>query len=165
MDRVRFQDLLDNRGGDLAAWPDADRIAAERLFASDPAAAQALEGARLLDGLIRKNLAGEAAEQDDERLAERILAGLPATLPAQEGRPTKLAFQAQAVRKAPKPWAFLGGAFMPRFAALSFAAALGGALGLFWAQQSIVSRQDVAAAEDSDVTSVIFQTDSANGTF
>jgi len=56
---------------------------------------------------------------------------------------------------------------MPRVAALSFAAALGVALGLFWAQKTMLDDPRAAVTEEAsaDVTSIIFQTDDAIGTF
>ncbi len=170
MNRDRFQDLLDIRGSDLAAWPGADRIAAERLIASDPGAAQAFEEARRLDGLIKHSL-GRPLEGNHEDIASRILARLPKRLPAQAGGGVKLPVQVAASRKNPKFWTFLPaqGALLPRVAALSFAAALGVALGLFWAQKSMLDdRQALMAASEeagTDVTAVIFQTGTAIGTF
>ena len=165
----RFQDLLDSRGSDLATWPDADRIAAERLIASDANAAKAFEEARNLDRLIGRSLGAGALEGDHEATAARILAGLPKKLPAQE-RSFKLPIQA-APRKSRRAWAFLPtqGALLPRVAALSFAAALGVALGLFWAQKTMLDdRQTMITASEeggTDVTGIIFQTDTAIGIF
>ncbi len=169
MNRDRFQDLLDIRGSDLAAWPGADRIAAERLIASDPIAARAFEEARRLDGSIRHSL-GEPIEGNHEGIASRILAGLPKKLPAQEHQGRRLPIQVAVSRKSPGFWTFLPaqGALLPRVAALSFAAALGIALGLFWAQKSMLDDRQVLIASDeadADVTAVIFQTGSAIGTF
>jgi len=165
-----FSDLLDSRGSDLAIWPDADRIAAERLIASDPGAAKAFEEARNLDRLIGLSLSEGAPEGDHEAIASRILAGLPKRLPAQVDPGFKLQVQA-APRKNRRAWAFLPtqGALLPRVAALSFAAALGVALGLFWAQKSMLDDRQamIAASEESgtDVTGIIFQTDTAIGIF
>ncbi len=170
MNRDRFQDLLDSRGSDLAGWPDADRIAAERLIASDAGAAKAFEEARNLDRLIRQSLGGGALEGDHEAIASRVLAGLPPKLPAQVDRGIKLPIQA-AARKNRRGWAFLPaqGALLPRVAALSFAAALGVALGLFWAQRTMLDDRQpiITAAEEggADVTAVMFQTDTAIGIF
>ena len=161
MNRDRFQDLLDSRGSDLAAWPDADRIAAEFLIASDSKAAAALEEARHFDSLLRRSLAS-APEADDNAIASRILAGLPNKLPAQEQRSEMRAFQLRAPQKQPKPWAFgpAEGAFFPRVAALGFAAGLGIAVGLFWAQ-SMAEHPEASA----DAAAIIFETDSAIGIF
>ncbi len=164
----RFQDLLDSRGSDLAAWPDADRIAAERLMASDPAAAKAFEAARNLDRLIGRSLGGGAVEADHEAVAARILAGLPKKLPAQVDGGFKRPVQA-APRKNRAAWTFVPtqGAVLPRVAALSFAAALGIVLGLFWAQKTVLDDRQTTTTEEAsaDVTSIIFQTDNAIGTF
>jgi hypothetical protein len=179
MDRDRFQDLLDSRGSDLAAWPEADRIAAERLIASDRSAAKALGDARALESLIRRTLSAEAPEGSRYDAATQIVAGLPGKLPAQEGRDARLAaplgqviqFPGRtAARKKPRPFAFFPaqGALMPRVAALTFAAAFGVALGLFWAQKSMLDdRATMIASEQggSDVAAVIFQSDTAIGTF
>jgi len=165
----RFQDLLDSRGSDLAAWPHADRIAAERLIAIEPSAAKAFEEARNLDRLIGRSLGAGALEGDHEATAARVLAGLPKKLPAQE-RSFKLPIQA-APRKNQWGGAFFPtqGALLPRVAALSFAAALGVALGLFWAQKTMLDdRQTMITASEeggTDVTGIIFQTDTAIGIF
>ncbi len=160
MNRDRFQDLLDIRGSDLAAWPDADRTAAKRLIASDPDAAKALEEARRLDSLIRGSLAS-APKGNHEYIASRILTGLPKELPSQERQSETRVIQLCPPRKEPKPWAFLPaqGALFPRVAALGFAAALGIALGLFWAQNT-TERQEASA----DAATIIFP-DNAIGTF
>ena len=165
----RFQNLLDSRGSDLATWPDADRIAAERLVASDPSAAETFAEARNFDRLIGGSL-GREAVGGDEAIASRILAGLPKKLPAQAGRGLKAPIQA-APRKNRSAWAYLPTqeAFLPRVAALSFAAALGVALGLFWAQKTMLDdRQTMITASEeggTDVTGIIFQTDTAIGIF
>ncbi len=170
MNRERFQDLLDIRGSDLATWPGADRIAGERLIASDPGAARAFEEARRLDGLIEHSFSEPLAGNHGD-VASRILAGLPKKLPAQAHQDRKLAVKAAASRRRPKLWTFLPiqGALLPRVAALSFAAALGVALGLFWAQKSTLQDSQVLIASEeeggTDVTAVLFQTGSAIGTF
>jgi hypothetical protein len=170
MTRDRFQDLLDSRGSDLATWPDADRIAADHLMASDPGAAKAFEEARNLDRLIGRSLGAAAPDGDHEAIAPRILAGLPKKLPAQADRGIRLPIQATP-RKNRRAWAFLPaqGALLPRVAALSFAAALGVALGLFWAQTSMLDdRQPMITASEeggTDVTGIIFQTDTTIGIF
>ncbi len=166
----RFQDLLDSRGSDLAAWPDADRIAAERLIASDRSAAKALEEARALDRLIERSLV-QAPEGDPTAIAARILAGLPKRLPAQAAPGVAFPIKAKAPRSDRRGWTFLPlkEALFPRVAAISFAAALGVALGLFWAQKTMLDdRQAMMTASEeggADVTGIIFQTDSATGLF
>ncbi len=162
----RFQDLLDSRGGDLARWPGADRIAAERLIAGDANAAKAFAEARNLDRLIERSLGVRALGGDKDAIAARVLAGLPNRLPAQVHPSITLPMQA-APRKNRRAWTFLPtqGALLPRVAALSFAAALGVALGLFWAQKVILNDPQVITASDTDVTGIIFQTDTAIGIF
>jgi|HubBroStandDraft_6_1064221.scaffolds.fasta_scaffold135086_3 hypothetical protein len=54
MTLARFQHLLDVHGADRARWPQAQRAAADRLLADDPAAATALARARELDALIMR---------------------------------------------------------------------------------------------------------------
>ena len=160
MNRDRLQYLLDSRGSDVTAWPDADRLAAEHLIASDPNAAAALEQARRLDSLIRTTLS--APKVDPEDVASRILAGFPKTLPAQERQTEMRITPLRPSRKEPKPWAFWPAreAFFPRNAALGLAAAFGIAVGLFWAQNT-AERQEASA----DAAAIIFQTDTAIGTF
>jgi hypothetical protein len=163
MNRDRFQDLLDARGADLSAWPAADRATAERLIASDAGAAEALAGARRLDALIRRSLEAVSPEAGREDLAARVLSGL-GRLPAQEARPTRAAQP----RSAPKPWAFSPAFLWPpaRAAAFACAAGLGIALGAFFAQQATLDRKALAASsEEADVTAVMFQNDTAIGTF
>ncbi len=161
MNRDRLQDLLDIRGSNLAAWPDADRIAAERLIASDPGAAAVFADARRLDGLIHRSLAA-APESERDAAASRILAGLPGKLPHQERRSDARALEPRAIRNTPKPWTFFPaqGALLPRVAALGFAAAFGIAVGLFWAQ-NLAELQEASA----DAAAIIFPTDTAIGTF
>jgi len=161
MNRDRFKDLLDSRGSDLSAWPKADRLAAEQLIASDPKAAAALDRTRDLDTLIRRSFAS-APDADHEDITSRILAGLPKTLPAQERHTETRVIRLHTPRNEPKPWAFWPAqeAFFPRIAALGFAAAFGIAVGLFWAQAT-AERQEASA----DAAAIIFQTDTAIGTF
>ena len=164
----RFQERLDRYGSGLAAWPAADRIGAERLIASDPAAAKAFEEARRFDSLIRRSLGAGGTESESGAIASRILAGLPARLPAQQGSRVK-----HPVRPEPeKSWKArtfrpASAQLWPRAAALSFAAALGLALGLFWAQKTMMEARQAAMTEEAsaDVTNLIFQTGNAAGTF
>jgi hypothetical protein len=166
MNRDRFQDLLDAWGADLSEWPAAGRAAAERLIATDPGAAEALAEARRLDRLIRASLAG-ASDTDSENAAAGILSRLPDQLPAQEGRAVKPSLRASPLRRGPKPRTFAPALAWtpPRMAALGLAAALGIALGVFWAQQSQDRRTLAASDEGADAAAVIFQTDTAIGTF
>lgn len=48
----RLNALADAWGGDLRRWPTADRAAAERLLAADPAARAVLDSASALDALL-----------------------------------------------------------------------------------------------------------------
>jgi hypothetical protein len=170
MNRVRFQELLDCRGSDLATWPEADRLAAGRLIASDPSAAGAYEQARRIDRLIQGSLTSRPFEGNRDQIASRILAGLPKNLPAQAGRSVKLPVQA-AIQREPKLWALLPGrqALLTRVAALTFAAALGVALGLFWAQKNMLNEGQamVTASEEggTDAAAVLFPADTAIGIF
>ena len=69
MTLARFQHLLDVHGADLARWPQAQRAAADRLLADDPAAATARAHARELDALIVR----EATPADADAAAARKL--------------------------------------------------------------------------------------------
>ena len=164
----RFLELLDTCGSGLATWRAADRIAAERLIASDPAAAKAFEEARRFDGLIRRSLGADGAESEFNAIASRILAGLPEKLPAQVASAMKRPAR-PAPEKSWKAWTFRPAAapLWPRVAALSFAAALGVTLGLFWAQKTMTEARQAAMTEEAsaDVTNLIFQTGNAAGTF
>src|SRR5262249_18162851 len=57
-----FQRALDAFGADLAHWPQSQRIAAERLMASDPAAVAAFAQARALDALIARDATSMQAD-------------------------------------------------------------------------------------------------------
>lgn len=162
MTRDRFQDILDSNGSHLSRWPGAERLAAERLIASDRAAAKAFERARDLDRMIEGGLGKGVAESDDAAIAARILARLDEKLPAQ--MPSATVERNASVRTSRSFWAFLmeEGALAPRLAALSFAAALGVTLGLFWAQAMPGHTTEEASA---DVTTILFQPGNAIGTF
>ena len=71
MNRDRFEQLLEAKGADLAAWPERERRAAERLLAESAEARTALDQARALDGLLSATLAPVPAGQD---LRDAILA-------------------------------------------------------------------------------------------
>lgn len=58
----RFQHALDAYGADLSRWPQSQRNAAERLMASDPAAAAAFAQARALDALIAREATSMQAD-------------------------------------------------------------------------------------------------------
>lgn len=93
MDLERFGQLVDAYGGNEAAWPDAERDAAQRLLAAEPRAralkraAQALDGELALfqiapppplDRILALQALGEALRQEpmDRDGASRALAGL-----------------------------------------------------------------------------------------
>jgi anti-sigma factor RsiW len=61
MTLARLQHALDAYGADLSRWPRSQRSAAERLMASDPAAAAAFSQARALDALIAREAASTQA--------------------------------------------------------------------------------------------------------
>ncbi len=71
MDTARFRDLLDLRGADLSAWPEADRRAARELMARDESAQAAWDGASAVDALIG---AATRIEPAPVGLATRIVA-------------------------------------------------------------------------------------------
>jgi hypothetical protein len=172
MTRARFQDLLDMHGSDLAAWPAADRSAAERFVASDADAAAAFAEARHLDGLIRASLATSSSEAENEAIAARLLDALPSTLPPQSALPAQARgarAASPARREGAKSFArnrLFSRPILPRAAAFSLAAACGIALGVFWAQKITHDEQMAAAASEStDAIAVIFQSETAIGTF
>ncbi|KAI94565.1 hypothetical protein T281_10240 [Rhodomicrobium udaipurense JA643] len=170
MTRARFQDLLDMHGSDLAAWPAADRSAAERLVANDADAAAAFAEARQLDGLIRASLATSSSEAENEAIAARLLDALPSTLPPQVALPAQARVASAACpaqHERPKNFSrnrLFSRPILPRAAAFSLAAACGIALGIFWAQK-ITQDEQMAAAETTDAIAVIFQSETAIGTF
>lgn len=59
---ARFQRALDAFGADLSRWPQSQRVAAERLMASDPAAVAAFAQARALDALIARDAMSKQAD-------------------------------------------------------------------------------------------------------
>ena len=165
MNLLRFQKLLDCRGSDLAKWPEADRLAAELLIASNLSAAKALAEAGRLDRLIELGLADRPLDEGPDEIAFRVLARLPRTLPAQTGT----IFKASGL-KAANSWAWRGvelTAFWPRAAALTFAAALGIAVGLFAAEQrALEDRQRMVAAlgdPEADLNALLFGTEIKTG--
>lgn len=70
----RFRNLAEAYGGELSRWPGAERAAAERLLAAEPALAAVLAEASALDDL----LAAVPAPSASAALAERIAASAPA---------------------------------------------------------------------------------------
>lgn len=158
----RLQELLDRCGSDLSQWAVEHRAAAERLIASDPAAAKIFEEATRFERLIERGLGKDAPARDDGDVISRIFARLDEKLPAQACR--ALPRQTAPGQNRSRFWPVLTqeAALAPRLAALSFAAALGVALGLFWAQTAPGQATEEASA---DVTSILFQTANAIGTF
>jgi hypothetical protein len=147
---ARLQHLLDVHGGDLARWPQAQRSAAERLVAVDPAAAAALARAREFDSLIvRDPLPANAAD------AARIMHVIETRrLPPQRRRflwrrwPTELLD----LDFAPA-W--------PRLAALAGIAAVGFVIGLTDLAGPLAPGGDEGATvvADSDLGAVVFAPD------
>jgi anti-sigma factor RsiW len=114
-----FRDWLDAHGADLSAWPEAQRAAADRLLADDPAAHAALQEVRELDRLIAASVSGA-----HDASAGRVLARLARPLPPQRRSRLSWAW----------PAALLDVDLAParlRIAALAGVAALGVVLGLF----------------------------------
>lgn len=117
-----FRDRLDAHGADLAAWPQDQRMAAERFLATEPAARTALDKAERLDRLIARSLAAGSRSQDAS--ASRVLAALARPLPPQRRPLLSWSW----------PTALLDVDFAParlRIAALAGIAGLGVVLGLF----------------------------------
>lgn len=127
MTLAEFVELLDMHGGRLAAWPDEQRVAAEKFVAADPAAAARLQEAQRIDRLIVRSM--NAPGKSVDAAASRVLARLARELPPQ--RRSLLSW----------PRALLDfdlAPSRPRLAALAGMAALGLVLGLF--APDIVSR-------------------------
>jgi hypothetical protein len=61
MNMADFRDRLDALGPDLAAWPAAERVQAERLLEGSETARRALFAAQALDGRLRAGMAPAAA--------------------------------------------------------------------------------------------------------
>lgn len=87
MNLSQFRRRLDAQGPDLAHWGAAERAAAERLVAADPAAQEALRAAQALDALLARVVddAGEPMPgRNSAGSAEaRLLARLERPLPSQ----------------------------------------------------------------------------------
>jgi anti-sigma factor RsiW len=150
MTLARFQRALDVYGADLSSWPQARRAAAERLVASDPAAAAALAQARALDALMTRDI---GFAQDDAAAVLRALQARP--LPPQRRRflwrqwPTELLN----LDFAPA-W--------PRLAALACVAAFGFAIGL--TDVSLIpgttnGDEAISIVTDNDLGAVVFSPD------
>jgi hypothetical protein len=122
MNITEFQDRLDAHGADPAAWPEPERLAAERLIASDAAARGRLERARELDALLSRAAARDAPA--DAAAGARVLAAVRSPLPPQRRSAWSWIW----------PAALLDVDLAParlRIAALGGVAALGIMLGLF----------------------------------
>jgi hypothetical protein len=160
MNRARFQDLLDSRGSDITGWPESERLAAESLLARDEQTAETLAQARYLDRLIELGLGAGTVQEGADEAASRIVAKLSGPLPQQE--------RSAAIKPATSPAARRRLAvFWPQVAALSFATALGIAIGIFGAEkQAMMDEQRLNVAMDEPETglnALLFDTDSLTG--
>ena len=149
MTPARFQRLLDVHGADPAGWPRPERDAAERLLASDAAAAVTLEEARALDALIAR----DAAAQADATRVLRALATRP--LPPQRRRFLWRRWPSELLTLEFAPaW--------PRLAALAGVAVLGFAIGLSDLGPITVSTNSedlTSIVADNDIGAVVFAPD------
>jgi anti-sigma factor RsiW len=149
MTLARFQRLLDVHGADLARWPQPRRAAAERLLATDDAAAAALAQARALDTLIAR----ERLARADATGILRALAGGP--LPPQRRRFLWQRWPSELLTLDFAPaW--------PRLAALAGVAALGFVIGLIDIGPMTVganSEESVSIVADNDLGAVVFAPD------
>jgi anti-sigma factor RsiW len=150
MTLARFERALDVCGADFSRWPVTQRAAAERLVASNPAAAAAFAQARALDGLIAREA---QAEHVDASAVLRALQARP--LPAQRRRflwrqwPTELLN----LDFAPA-W--------PRLAALAAVAVFGFAIGLtdLGPAPSLTNGDEaISIVADNDIGAVVFSPD------
>jgi len=144
-----FRDRLDAHGADLSAWPQAQRVAAERLVASDPAARVALHDAQQLDRLIARSLSAGSTDA----AAGRVLAKLARPLPPQRRSLLSWAW----------PAALLDVDLAParlRIAALAGVAALGVVLGLFGPD---VTDASVVVASASEPDLAVFEPEPLTG--
>src|SRR5262249_45832862 len=136
-------------GADAARWPQPERDAAERLLASDAAAAAALEEARALDALIAR----DAAAQEDATGVLRALAARP--LPSQRRRFLWRRWPSELLTLEFAPaW--------PRVAALAGVAALGFAIGLtdLGPITATTNSEDLTSiVADNDIGAVVFAPD------
>lgn len=158
MNIMQFQHLLDTQGPDLSAWPPDLRSAAERLVATDPAAADAQVRARRLEALIAREMTPAPQADDATALAaSRVMAALAA-------RP--LPPQHRAWRWWPAELASFDFApAWPRIAALASVGVLGFALGLaaldagFGAGLSLTR----TASADTDLSAIVFEPEPVTG--
>jgi hypothetical protein len=160
MNRAKLQALLDRCGSDLADCPGAERLAAERLLGRDSEARNLLAQARRLERLLVQSLNRESQKATDEA-ALRILSRLSRNLPEQEPVITQKAVRASLpfLLASSSPW--------QRYAALTFAAALGIAIGVFSADlQATEDRQPMSLAFDdaeTDLSALLFDNDTTAG--
>jgi len=118
MNVTEFTRLTDAHSTDMAAWPARRRREAERLLATDPAAAAAFTRARKLDALLRQPV--EPADQSSFPPKAGLLTGI---LPVQKHRWLGRWWPAEMLDLDFAPaWS--------RLAALAAVAALGFAVGL-----------------------------------
>ena len=144
-----FRGRLDALGADLSAWPDAQRMAAQRLVADDPAARELLRDAQQLDGLIARSLTGGSTDGS----AARVLAALARPLPPQRRSLFSWAW----------PVALLDVDLAParlRIAALAGVAVLGVVLGLFGPD---VTDASVVVASASEPDLAVFEPEPLTG--
>jgi anti-sigma factor RsiW len=151
MTLARFEHILDIHGADLARWPQADRHAADRLLASDPAAAAVLARARGLDALISGELARAGAD------ATRLVHALEARrLPPQRRRFLWRHWPVELLDFDFAPaW--------PRLAALAGVAVFGFAIGLsdlaVPITASTMSDESATIVADTDIDAIVFVPD------
>jgi hypothetical protein len=149
MNIVELQELLDRYGSAPEAWPQALRVAAERLVATEPAAGSLLERAQRLDAAI------EASVRPVEAEGARILAALAARpLPRQRNSRWRWPAALLNVDFAPA-W--------PRLAALAGVAALGFVLGLVGLDLADGSMSTVAATSDAGLSVAALEPETLTG--
>lgn len=142
----QFQRLLDVHGADPAGWPQSERDAAERLLASDAAAAGALAQGQALDALIAR---------DDDAPADA--AGVLRALAARPLPPQRRWFL---WRRWPSELLTLEFApAWPRLAALAGVAVLGFAIGLTDLGPVGTGEDLTSIVADNDIGAVVFAPD------
>ena len=150
MTLVRFQRALDVYGADLTRWPQSQRDAAERLLASDPAAASAFAQARALDALMMRDA---MPTQANAASVLRVLERRP--LPPQRRRFLWQQWPSELLNLDFAPaW--------PRLAALAGVAALGFVIGLTDLGPILgLSNGDEATSivADNDIGAIVFAPD------
>jgi ferric-dicitrate binding protein FerR (iron transport regulator) len=146
---THFQRLLDVHGADLARWPTRQRAAAERLLASDGAAAAIFAQARALDALIAR----EAPAPADATSVLRALTARP--LPPQRRHFLWRRWPSELLTLDFAPaW--------PRLAALAGVAALGFIIGLIDIGPMTISTsgdEPASIVADNDLGAVVFAPD------